>query len=103
MAGLAVVCEVEGGICASIAGDVVEAGSSWAGEAIAVQGVAGLAARAGLAGSGSSNGEGIGGAGVAGSIAIKSISGVAGETNSGGTIAGEAVPSAGCAEIDAST
>ena len=102
MAGLTVVCRVEGGICAGDAGDVVEASSSWAGEAIPVQGVAGLAARAGLAGSGSSRGEGIGGAGVAGSMAIKSISRVAGETISGGRIAGEAVPRAGCAEIDAS-
>lgn len=102
MAGLTVVCGVEGCIGASIASDVVEASSNWAGEAVAVQGVAGLAASAGLAGSGSSRGEGIGGAGVAGSVAIKSISGVAGETSSGGRIAGEAVPSAVCAEIGAS-
>ena len=98
---MAVVCEVEGGICASFAGDVVESGPSWAGNAVAINGVAGLAAGTGLAVCGSVR-EGVGTAGGAGSIALKSISGIAGETSSGFRIAGEAVSSAGGAEVGAS-
>ena len=97
---MAVVCGVEGGICASIAGDVVESGSSWAGDAVATNGVAGLATGTGLTGSGSIR-ESVGTTGGAGSVE-KSISGVAGDTSSGGRIASEAIPSAVGAEIGAS-
>ena len=66
---MAVVGGVEGGICAGDAGVVegIKAGSSWAGEAVAVLGVTSLAGRTVLAGGGSV-GEGVGGAGSASAI-----------------------------------
>ena len=88
---MAVVGGVEGGICAGDAGVVegIKAGSSWAGEAVAVLGVTSLAGRAVLAG-GVSVGEGVGGAGSASTIALEAGSRTARETLPIGIIAGEA-------------